>query len=44
MSIFIGGAWQYANGSLHIGHIAALLPGDVIALILKTQHSSVFEQ
>lgn len=31
MSIFIGGAWPYANGSLHIGHIAALLPGDILA-------------
>ncbi len=29
--IFIGGAWPYANGSLHIGQIAALLPGDVLA-------------
>ncbi len=29
--IMIGGAWPYANGSLHIGHMAALLPGDVIA-------------
>ncbi|MBR6478167.1 MAG: methionine--tRNA ligase [Lachnospiraceae bacterium] len=29
--ILIGGAWPYANGSLHIGHIAGLLPGDVIA-------------
>lgn len=29
--IFIGGAWPYANGSLHVGHLAALLPGDVIA-------------
>lgn len=29
--IFIGGAWPYANNSLHVGHIAALLPGDVIA-------------
>ncbi len=31
MTIFIGGAWPYANGSLHIGHIAALLPGDILA-------------
>ncbi|KAA1039952.1 methionine--tRNA ligase [Macrococcus equipercicus] len=31
MTTFIGGAWPYANGSLHIGHIAALLPGDIIA-------------
>lgn len=30
-TIFIGGAWPYANGSLHIGHIAGLLPGDVLA-------------
>lgn len=30
-NIFIGGAWPYANNSLHIGHIAALLPGDIIA-------------
>ena len=31
MNILIGGAWPYANGSLHIGHLAALLPGDVLA-------------
>lgn len=31
MKIFIGGAWPYANGSLHLGHAAALLPGDVLA-------------
>ena len=31
MDILIGGAWPYANGALHIGHIAALLPGDVLA-------------
>ncbi|MEI5909353.1 methionine--tRNA ligase [Bacillus spongiae] len=31
MTIFIGGAWPYANGSLHVGHIASLLPGDIIA-------------
>lgn len=29
--VLIGGAWPYANGSLHIGHIAGLLPGDVLA-------------
>lgn len=29
--ILIGGAWPYANGSLHLGHIAGLLPGDVLA-------------
>ena len=26
-NILIGGAWPYANGSLHIGHIAGLLLG-----------------
>ncbi len=30
-NFLIGGAWPYANGSLHIGHIAGLLPGDVLA-------------
>lgn len=30
-TILIGGAWPYANGPLHIGHIASLLPGDVLA-------------
>ncbi|MBM7693388.1 methionyl-tRNA synthetase [Peribacillus deserti] len=31
MNVFIGGAWPYANGPLHIGHIASLLPGDILA-------------
>ncbi len=31
MYIFIGGAWPYANGSMHLGHLAGLLPGDVLA-------------
>ena len=30
-NIMIGGAWPYANGSLHIGHMAALVPGDILA-------------
>lgn len=30
-TVLIGGAWPYANGSLHIGHIAGLLPADVLA-------------
>ena len=29
--IFIGGAWPYANYYLHVGHLAALLPGDLLA-------------
>ncbi len=30
-NILIGGAWPYANGSLHGGHMVALVPGDVLA-------------
>ena len=41
MNIFIGGAWPYANGSLHIGHIAALLPGDVIARYYRLKKDNV---
>lgn len=41
-NIFIGGAWPYANGSLHIGHIAALLPGDVLARYYRAKGNPVF--
>lgn len=41
-NILIGGAWPYANGSLHIGHIAALLPGDVIARYYRACGNPVF--
>ncbi|WP_150268671.1 methionine--tRNA ligase [Paenibacillus tepidiphilus] len=30
-NIFIGGAWPYANGSLHLGRVASILPGDILA-------------
>lgn len=30
-NIIIGGAWPYANSSLHLGHLASLLGGDVLA-------------
>lgn len=30
-NILIGGAWPYANSGLHLGHIAGLLPGDILA-------------
>ncbi len=30
-NVLIGGAWPYANNSLHIGHVAGLISGDVIA-------------
>lgn len=41
-NIVIGGAWPYANGSLHIGHIAALLPGDVLARYFRLKGDRVF--
>ncbi|WP_039044138.1 methionine--tRNA ligase [Sporosarcina sp. ZBG7A] len=41
MTIFIGGAWPYANGSLHLGHIAALLPGDILARYYRQKGEKV---
>ncbi|KRF09918.1 methionine--tRNA ligase [Paenibacillus sp. Soil787] len=41
MSIFIGGAWPYANGSLHLGRVASLLPGDVIARYFRLKGEEV---
>lgn len=41
-NIVIGGAWPYANGSLHIGHLAALLPGDVLARYFRAKGHPVF--
>ena len=41
MKIYIGGAWPYANNSLHIGHLAALLPGDVIARYYRLKGDEV---
>ncbi len=42
MKILIGSAWPYANGSLHIGHLAALLPGDVIARYHRLKGDDVY--
>jgi methionyl-tRNA synthetase len=42
MNVLIGNAWPYANGSLHIGHIAALLPGDVLARYFRAKGDTVF--
>lgn len=30
-NVLIGGAWPYANNSLHIGHVAGLISGDIVA-------------
>lgn len=40
-NIFIGGAWPYANGSLHLGRLASLLPGDVLARYFRLKGENV---
>ncbi len=40
-NIVIGGAWPYANSSLHLGHLAALLPGDVLARYYRENGDNV---
>ena len=39
--IFIGGAWPYANYYLHVGHLAALLPGDILARYYREHGDNV---
>lgn len=39
--ILICSAWPYANGSLHLGHIAALLPADILARYFRLQGEDV---
>lgn len=41
MTVIIGGAWPYANGSLHLGHIAALLPGDILTRYFRQKGEKV---
>ncbi|GFZ34118.1 methionine--tRNA ligase 2 [Clostridium zeae] len=31
MKVVIGNSWPYANGSLHLGRLASVIPGDVLA-------------
>lgn len=39
--IIIGGAWPYANSSLHLGHLAALITGDVLARYHRLKNDDV---
>ena len=39
--ILIGGAWPYANYFMHIGHLAALLPGDILAKYFRANGDNV---
>ena len=40
-NIFIGGAWPYANGSLHLGRLSSVLPGDVLARYFRAKGDNV---
>ena len=40
-NIIIGGAWPYANSSLHLGHIAGLISGDVLARYFRLKGDNV---
>lgn len=39
--ILIAAAWPYANGSLHFGHVASLIGGDVLARYHRLQGDDV---
>ena len=40
-NILIGGAWPYANSDLHLGHIAGLISGDVLARYFRLKGYNV---
>ena len=40
-NILIGGAWPYANSDLHLGHIAGLISGDILARYFRLQGCNV---
>ena len=40
-NILIGGAWPYANSDLHLGHIAGLVSGDILARYFRQQGCNV---
>jgi methionyl-tRNA synthetase len=39
--IFIGVAWPYANGPLHLGHAASILPSDIFARFHRLKGNEV---
>ena len=39
--ILIGGAWPYANSSLHLGHLAGLISGDILARYFRLNGKNV---
>ena len=40
-NILIGGAWPYANSDMHLGHIAGLIAGDVLARYFRANGCNV---
>ena len=40
-NIVIGNAWPYANSSLHLGHIAGLISGDILARYYRLKGDNV---
>jgi len=40
-NIIIGGAWPYANSSLHLGHLAGLISGDILARYFRLAGNNV---
>ena len=40
-NILIGGAWPYANSSLHLGHLAGLISGDILARYFRLKGENV---
>lgn len=40
-NIVVGNAWPYANSSLHLGHIAGLISGDILARYHRLQGDNV---
>ena len=40
-NVWIGGAWPYSNYYMHVGHLAALLPGDILAKYFRGKGDNV---
>ena len=40
-NILIGGAWPYANSSLHLGHLAGVISGDILARYFRLKGNNV---
>lgn len=39
--IYIGAAWPYANGSLHLGHVSSLIGADILARYFRLSGADV---